>query len=62
MIIAIIQARKNSKRFPNKSYKKILGHTLCDLVLMAAQGACSVDGCIVADPVMFPYIHEDNVL
>jgi glutamate-1-semialdehyde 2,1-aminomutase len=61
-IVAIIQARLTSTRFPNKVMQTVGGKTLVKRVWEAAKGSQLVDKVVVAWPEGFPQLAENDVL
>lgn len=60
-IVAVIQARLTSTRFPNKVMQTVGGKTLIKRLWDAAKGSI-VDKVVVAWPEGFPELDENNVL
>ena len=61
-IVAIIQARVGSTRFPNKIHADLCGQTVLERVVRAAARIKDVDRVTVAYPYLWPQVSEEDVL
>jgi spore coat polysaccharide biosynthesis protein SpsF len=62
MILAIIQTRLTSKRFPRKVLEKVGGKSLIARVCEAARESKYIDKVVVAWAHKFPHLDENDVL